>query len=91
MKGKTASDRLAEAVAADEFMRRRWETDAKEPKRDAYEQPIRKMMEEYFTVEEYAARRGRAIYVYGFDHGIFSNPIVEKWARDLGEIVRSPE
>lgn len=89
--GKTARELLASSVAGDEWMRQRLESDANQKKPDKHEEIVRKMMEEHSTVEEYAAHRASDIYVYGLDQGVFTDPIVEKWARDLGEILRSPE
>jgi len=90
-KGKTAAELLESAGVADKFMRQRLEMDADRKKPDRYEQPIRKMMAEYPTVEEYAAHRGNSIYVFSLDQGVFTDPAVGKWARDLGDIIRSPE
>ncbi|AIE83657.1 hypothetical protein OP10G_0289 [Fimbriimonas ginsengisoli Gsoil 348] len=91
MKGKVASEWLTSAAAADEYMQQRWETDSKEKRPDEYEPLLRKMMGEYPTAEEYAAHRGNDIFVFSLDRGVFTDPEVQKWARDLGEILRSPE
>lgn len=91
MNGKVASALLASGVAAAEWMRKHREMDSNQKAVDKYEQVIRKMMEEYPTVEEYAAHRGRNIYLYDLDQGVFTDPAVEKWARDLGVIIRSLE
>jgi len=88
--GKAAHELMASAVDPFDWMRR-FGADASEKQPDRYEQAVRKMMEDYPNVEEYAANRANDIYVYGFDQGVFTDLIVEKWARDLGEILRSPE
>jgi|GEM_PF-2896984 len=89
--GKVASELLASSLTAHEWMLQRWEADAKQKKPDEYEQAVKERMAEYPTVEEYAAHRAHLILLYGFDQGVFTDPTVEKWARDLGEILRSSE
>jgi len=91
MHGKMASELLESAESGEGWMRRRLAMDANQKEPDKYEQFVRKMMEEYPAVEEYAAHHARTIHVYGIDQGVFTDPVVGKWARDLGEILRTPE
>ena len=91
MHGKTASELLESSGDKFDMVRQHFETEAQNKKPDQYEHHIRKMMAEYSTVEEYAAHKGRLIYVYRFDRGIFTDPEVGKWAQDLGEIIHSSE
>jgi len=91
MHGKPASVILASTIHSDELMRARltMETLNKTPDKNA--DRVKKMMAEFPTVEEYAAHRAESILIYGIDQGVFTDPLVGKWARDLGEILRSPE
>ena len=89
--GKVASELMASAGAAHEYMRQRMQDDALDQKPDKYEHFVKKMMAEYPSVEEYAAHHGNRIFVYGIDRSVFTDPTVGKWARDLGELLRSSE
>ncbi len=91
MNGKTPDELLASHAKADEWMGARLGLDAMNEKPDQYAGLIRKQMEEYPTVEEYAAHRANSIYVFGLDQGVFTEPEAGHWARELGEILRSPE
>lgn len=89
--GKPASEAIDEASKAHEWMMTRMEETGPLSKPDLYADQVKKLMGEYPTVEEYAAHRGRCIYIYSFDQGIFTDSEVGNWARRLGEIIRSSE
>lgn len=89
--GKTADEILASSFTADKEFMHRWEEHSHNKKTDQYAEQVEKMMAEYPSVEEYAAHRGRLIYVYSFDQGVFSDPSLAQWAKDLGAIIRSSE
>lgn len=90
-KGKPASELLTSNLFAEKQIRERFELELQKPKLDQHVDVIKKMMAEYPTVEEFAAHRGRGIYIYGFDQGLYSDPEVEQWTKRLGEILRSPK
>jgi hypothetical protein len=91
MRGKPAKEILVSTVGADGWMRHRPNPDTLNQKPDKYEHHVKEMMAEYPNVEEYAAHRAGGILIYGIDQSVFTDSEVGKWARDLGELLRSPE
>ncbi len=91
MLGKKPSDLLESCIGSDQWMQHQLPMEAERQKPDRNAGHIMTIMAEYPTVEEYAANNGRLILIYGMDQGEFTDPAVGKWARDLGDILRSPE
>ncbi len=87
MRGQTASELLETGFGSDLFIQQRLKMEEQRHKPDQYARHILKMMVAYPTVEEFAAHRGRNIYMYGFGNGVYTDTAVGKWARELGEIL----
>lgn len=51
---------------------------------------VRELMAEGLSPEEYAAKHGRRILVYGYGADRFADPEVERWAHGLAEILFTP-
>src|SRR5262249_9641372 len=48
---------------------------------------VRKMMSEGLTPEEWCAKHGRNVYVFGYAHERFEDPEVHAFAHNVGEIL----
>ncbi|MBS1702965.1 MAG: ankyrin repeat domain-containing protein [Armatimonadetes bacterium] len=90
-KGKTAREIMESAVDHDERVRQQFEIMAQNRKPDQHANKVREMMAEYPIVEEFAAHRGRHIYIFGFRGEDFTDPTIAEWVRRLGEILHSSE
>ncbi|MEI7575558.1 MAG: hypothetical protein WCK51_01600 [Armatimonadota bacterium] len=90
MHGLAAREEIEKPSLSEESMKVHERMQAENQRPDRHADTIRQMMSHHPTAEEYAAHRGRGIYVFSLHQGVFNDPEVETWAKRLAEIIFTP-
>ncbi len=88
--GLTAEDWLQRGGIAGHFDQEFKEFKSSLERQAKSEANVRKMMSEGLSADEYAAKHGRRILVWGYGHDHFDDAELEAWAHRVAEVLFTP-
>lgn len=88
--GLTTEDRLQRGEIAGHFDQEFKEFKSSAERLAKSEAEVRKRMSEGFSADEYAAKHGRRILVWGYGFDNFQDAELERWAHRVAEVLFTP-
>ncbi len=90
VEGLTAEDWLQQEGIASHFDQEFKEFKSRAERLAKSERDVRKCIFEGFSADEYAAKHGRRILVWGYGHDHFDDADLEVWAHRVAEVLFTP-